>query len=144
MAVDAHGVLWDYPGRVLPEDGTIGGPPERVGSGWSAFTAVIAVSEFEGATDGRTALIARTKSGQLLLYRSEGAPAKWYAAKVIGSGWSSFTSISSPGDLSGDGIADIVARDSSGRLWLYPGTGSGSLGARKQIGSGWNSLRIVG
>lgn len=29
----------------------------------------------------------------------------------------------------------------TGKLWLYPGTGNGSLGARKLIGTGgWNSM----
>ncbi|MFF0701912.1 FG-GAP repeat domain-containing protein [Streptomyces tendae] len=46
------------------------------------------------------------------------------------------------GDFSRDGREDVIAREATtGRLWLYPGTGSGGLGARKLIGSGgWNSM----
>lgn len=39
--------------------------------------------------------------------------------------------------------ADVVAVDANGVLWDYPATGSGSLGVRKQIGSGWKGLRSV-
>ncbi|MCU6479050.1 GH25 family lysozyme [Arthrobacter sp. A2-55] len=39
--------------------------------------------------------------------------------------------------------ADLVAADSTGVLWDYPGTGSGALGARKQIGQGWTGLRSI-
>ena len=39
--------------------------------------------------------------------------------------------------------ADVVAADSSGVLWNYPGNGSGGFGTRKQIGQGWNSMRSI-
>jgi hypothetical protein len=39
-------------------------------------------------------------------------------------------------DFNGDGKADIIARDSSGYLWLYPHTPSG-FGTSSQIGNGW-------
>ena len=39
--------------------------------------------------------------------------------------------------------ADVVAADEAGALWLYPATGSGKLGARKRIGSGWTNLRSI-
>jgi hypothetical protein len=48
------------------------------------------------------------------------------------------------GDFSGDGIADVVARErETGNLLLYPGTGrgaasgTGTLGGAVQIGHGW-------
>ncbi|WP_348652364.1 hypothetical protein [Streptomyces sp. Isolate_45] len=42
----------------------------------------------------------------------------------------------SSADLSGDGVVDVVGVEAStGKLFLYPGTGTG-LGARTEIGSG--------
>jgi len=38
---------------------------------------------------------------------------------------------------------DVVAADAGGALWDYPATGTGSLGARKQIGQGWTGLRSI-
>jgi hypothetical protein len=47
------------------------------------------------------------------------------------------------GDLDGDGHEDVLARESAtGILWFYPGAGAG-LGARRQIGTGWNSIREI-
>jgi hypothetical protein len=47
------------------------------------------------------------------------------------------------GDLNSDGREDVVARQSSnGVLWFYPGTGAG-FGARKQLSTGWNTMREI-
>ncbi|SDI37819.1 Ig-like domain (group 3) [Arthrobacter subterraneus] len=46
-------------------------------------------------------------------------------------------------DMNGDGNPDIVARDSGGRLWLYPSTAAGGFGSRIQIGSGWGSMNAI-
>jgi hypothetical protein len=48
-----------------------------------------------------------------------------------------------PGDWDGDGRADLLAMDKSGRLYLYSGTGSGGVKAGRQIGQGWNGYRII-
>ncbi|MFE1585381.1 TolB family protein [Streptomyces sp. NPDC058737] len=52
---------------------------------------------------------------------------------------------SSPGDLTGDGRPDLIARDSGGVLWLYRGTGSTSApyAARTKIGGGWNTYTVL-
>ncbi|MFB8177649.1 FG-GAP-like repeat-containing protein [Streptomyces sp. NPDC055966] len=42
------------------------------------------------------------------------------------------------GDLNGDGRADLLSRDRSGRLWFVSGTGNGTL-----IGGGWNSMTAL-
>ncbi|WP_346027530.1 FG-GAP-like repeat-containing protein, partial [Arthrobacter parietis] len=46
-------------------------------------------------------------------------------------------------DMNGDGNPDIVARDSSGRLYLYPSTATGGFGARVLIGTGWGSMNAI-
>jgi hypothetical protein len=48
-----------------------------------------------------------------------------------------------PGDVDGDGRADMVARDSAGNLWLLPGTQNG-YGTRRLIGSGFGGYRLGG
>ena len=42
-------------------------------------------------------------------------------------------------DWSGDGVADVLARDPNGDLMLYAGTG-GSFGAGKRVGVGWGAM----
>ena len=51
-----------------------------------------------------------------------------------------FSTVLATGDFTGDGKADVLARENSGILWLYPGNGSGGWLARKQVGSGWNGF----
>jgi hypothetical protein len=51
-------------------------------------------------------------------------------------GWNGLAGIVAPGDVTGDGDADLFARDAAGRLWLYPGNGAGGLGVRRLIGAG--------
>lgn len=46
-------------------------------------------------------------------------------------------------DYSGDGKADVLARDSGGILWLYPGNGIGGWQARVRVGSGWNVMTSI-
>ncbi|MFK0039366.1 hypothetical protein ACIQTW_05955 [Paenarthrobacter sp. NPDC090517] len=44
----------------------------------------------------------------------------WLAPSRVGSGWQIFDKIIAAGDSTGDGTADIFARDRSGFLYLYP------------------------
>lgn len=46
-------------------------------------------------------------------------------------------------DMTGDGNPDIVARDSAGRLYLYPSTAGGGFGTRIQIGTGWGGMNAI-
>jgi hypothetical protein len=46
-------------------------------------------------------------------------------------------------DFGGDGFTDLVARDTSGTLWLYPGDGSGGFLPRRELGSGWNTMTAI-
>ncbi len=51
------------------------------------------------------------------------------------------------GEFNRDGVPDLIATDTAGRLWLYPGTGSPrAWGSRVQVGSGWGGYRdlVVG
>ncbi|WP_052510752.1 VCBS repeat-containing protein [Crystallibacter crystallopoietes] len=47
-------------------------------------------------------------------------------------------------DMNGDGNPDMVARSSDGKLWLYPGNGSGRFSSRFNIGTGgWNAMTAI-
>ncbi|MET7858362.1 FG-GAP-like repeat-containing protein [Streptomyces sp. NPDC005318] len=59
---------------------------------------------------------------------------------TVGKGWDIYNSLVGPGDLSGDGKGDLLARDRSGNLYLYRGNGTGSAFAtRIKVGSGWGA-----
>lgn len=46
-------------------------------------------------------------------------------------------------DLSGDGWADVLARDTAGGLYLYSGNGAGGWLSSARIGTGWNGFNRV-
>lgn len=63
--------------------------------------------------------------------------------QCIGSGWNAMTALTALGDLNSDLNPDIVARDSSGTLWTYPGTGGPALRPRVKMGGGWNAMKLI-
>ncbi|MDQ1535681.1 MAG: hypothetical protein QOE58_74 [Actinomycetota bacterium] len=70
---------------------------------------------------------------------SSGVPGMSYGIKTI----EQVSSMVWVSDFSGDGVTDLVARDSAGRLWLYPGNGSGGFRPRHQLGFGWSQLAMI-
>ncbi|WP_307030389.1 VCBS repeat-containing protein [Arthrobacter globiformis] len=47
------------------------------------------------------------------------------------------------GDFNGDGRSDLLAKDSTGVLWLYHGTNKATLPTRTRLGAGWNSMTMI-
>ncbi|MGW1769521.1 FG-GAP-like repeat-containing protein [Streptomyces sp. NPDC002073] len=113
-------------------------------SGWNGMSAITRHGDF--SRDGREDLIARERAtGKLWLYPGTG-DGDFLPRRVIGSvGWNSMSLITAFGDLTGDRRGDLVARETAtGKLWLYPGTATGGLGARRLIGgSGWGAMNAL-
>ena len=61
----------------------------------------------------------------------------------IGTGWNIMRQFLAGGDLNGDRRGDILAIDTSGSLWLYPGRGDYKVSGRTRIGTGWSSYTII-
>ncbi|GEB59953.1 FG-GAP-like repeat-containing protein [Streptomyces gardneri] len=133
---DLVGRLWFLPGD---------GNGKLVGSGgWNVFDAMVRHGDF--SRDGREDVIVREKAtGKLWLYPGTGTGALG-ARKLIGAGgWNAMSRIAAFGDLTGDARSDLLAVErATGKLWLYPGTSTGTLGARKLLGNGgWNGMNAL-
>ncbi|WP_052499255.1 FG-GAP repeat domain-containing protein [Streptomyces vietnamensis] len=129
---DTTGVLWLHQGN-----GKGLGPRTKIGSGWQIYTKLTAGSDLTG--DGRPDLLATDTSGVLWLYKATGDAVKPFEARVqIGAGWGIYNQLTAVGDLAGAAAGDLVARDTSGVLWLYLGKGDGTFASRTKIGSGWS------
>ncbi len=135
----ATGNLWMYRGN---GNGGWRLPRVLVGTGWAIMNAVVGAGDFNG--DGTMDVVARrASSGALYLYPGNGTGG-WKPRTTIGTDWNRFSAVVAPGDVTGDGQADLFARErSTGILWLYPGTGTGTLATRVQAGSGWNGMTAI-
>ncbi|MEU7041681.1 VCBS repeat-containing protein [Streptomyces varsoviensis] len=142
LARDRDGVLWLF---LAYPDGTFTGVAHRVGPGWGQYTAIAGQGDLTG--DGKTDIVARDRDGVLWLYKGTGDYNKPFADRTkIGPGWNQFNALFSTGDVDFDGRSDLIARDKSGALWLYKGTGSASAPykTRVKIGnSGWNQFKLL-
>ncbi|WUH93020.1 VCBS repeat-containing protein [Streptomyces sp. NBC_00433] len=141
---DSAGVLWQY--QSTPDVTRPGQLASRtsVGGGWQGYTALAPLGAFKA--DGTGDLVARDASGVLWLYRGTGSATKPFANRVrIGGGWNIYPTLVGAGDLTGDGHADLLGRDSAGVLWLYRGTGSATkpLADRVRVGGGWQGYTTL-
>jgi hypothetical protein len=143
ISVDSSGVLWIYPGK---GNGTFSSP-SRVGGGWSQYNALVGHGDFNG--DGKADLIARNKStGAVYLYKGAGKSGTGaFAARVKVRSWPSYNAFDAVGDFTGDGKADLLIRNASGSLYVYPGTGKATseiFGTAKSLGTGFQQYDIFG
>ncbi|MFD6493280.1 trypsin-like serine protease [Streptomyces sp. NPDC059944] len=140
VAVDADGSVYLYPGK---GNGEFYGRVKVVNKAWKGVK-IFGHGDLTG--DGRADLLVRNTSGVLYLYRgTQDEHTPWSTRIQARTGWN-FTSYVANGDVTGDGIADVMARDSGGTLWLYPGTNKASsdlFGSRKSLGTGFNQYNLL-
>ncbi|MEV7174315.1 VCBS repeat domain-containing M23 family metallopeptidase [Streptomyces sp. NPDC093224] len=138
----ATGKLWLYKGA---SNGTIASGGNRVllgAGGWNGMTNLTG-GDFNG--DGKDDIVAVEEStGKLWLYKGgdNSTIASGSTRIMIGSGgWNGMESLTAL-NLNGDKIADLAGVEkATSKLYLYPGSSTGALGARKEIGSGgWNGM----
>ncbi|WUH93655.1 VCBS repeat-containing protein [Streptomyces sp. NBC_00433] len=135
-ARDSSGVLWYYRGT-----GNNKAPfatRTRIGGGWNIYNQILGAGDITG--DGHPDLVARDAAGVLWLYRGTGNPNAPLANRTrICAGWNLYNQLIAAGDITSDGHPDLLARDTAGVLWYYPGTGKAAApyANRVRIGGGW-------
>ncbi|MFI6966409.1 FG-GAP repeat domain-containing protein [Streptomyces sp. NPDC050149] len=135
--VAAPNGTYTYRMKVTPLNG-IGPAVETTGT----FTVVRAPRPHDFSNDGTPDLLGVDSAGRLTRYDTTPDPfpgVLWTGRSVIGTGWNIYNWLAAPGNLSGSVHGDVLARDRSGVLWLYEGTGAPDkpLGPRRQVGRGW-------
>ncbi|MFF8510887.1 FG-GAP-like repeat-containing protein [Streptomyces sp. NPDC015492] len=99
----------------------------------------------QDAVGGGPEVLVLSEQGALTMYADATPTSASYAWQ--GKGWQIYNKLFSPGDVNDDNLADVLARDTTGTLYLYYGTGkrSAPLSARVRVGSGWNTYdQLIG
>ncbi|MFE9937479.1 FG-GAP repeat domain-containing protein [Streptomyces hirsutus] len=104
-------------------------------SGWNQYDIMLSTGDVTG--DGRPDLIVRKAStGDMYLYKGTSA-GKLSARVKIMSNWKTYKKIVAVGDITGDGIGDLLAQDKSNNLYRYNGTRTGTFKTRVRIATKW-------
>ncbi|MFE6844629.1 FG-GAP repeat domain-containing protein [Streptomyces sp. NPDC057686] len=111
---------------------------QKVSTSWN-YTLMVGPGDLTG--DGKGDLLSRDSAGVLWLHPGDGAVDTKLGARIkVGTGWNAYDALVGAGDYSGDGRPDVLARDTSGRIFLYKGTGTSTapFAAPEQVATGWN------
>ncbi|MGW1868223.1 FG-GAP-like repeat-containing protein [Streptomyces mauvecolor] len=125
----------------------VAGEAQAQGEGWTGANALTAAIPYRDVNGDRcNDVLVRMASGELRAYTPAcGAPLTPSTAyQSLGRGWNAYDTLVSPGDVDGDGRADLVARTSGGDLYVY--SDNGALGFKEPVkaGWGWGGLLVVG
>ncbi|MCB5165026.1 VCBS repeat-containing protein [Streptomyces bambusae] len=112
-------------------------PRVSLGTGFKSYKKIVGAGDLNG--DGIGDLLLQDQLDNL--WRSYGTGAGKFGARgLVAREWgASYNAVVGVGDLTGDGRADLIARDRSGGLWRYSGTGRGTLDKRVKIAIGWQA-----
>ncbi|MFF3455798.1 FG-GAP repeat domain-containing protein [Streptomyces sp. NPDC002730] len=115
-------------------------PAVKVGSGWKGYM-IIGAADLTG--DGIGDLLARDPGGEVWRYEGTGT-GSFKPRKLVFSNWGAGrTEIIAVGDITGEGVCDLISRDTNGKLLRNRGDGRGSFGATETIGTGWQNYRAL-
>lgn len=112
----------------------------KIGAGWKGLSFNL----LDWDKDGNTDVIAKNSSGQLRLFRTNGAGSFISENRAtIGSGWNTMDSIQTVSGLHGGGSVGLRARDSAGILHYYQANKS-AWATRETYTGGWSNHIIAG
>ncbi|MFD9463547.1 FG-GAP repeat domain-containing protein [Streptomyces sp. NPDC060027] len=108
---------------------------------WKSYKKIVGAGDLDG--DGIGELLAQDSSNTLYRYNGKGDGTFAARVKVFGDWGGTYNAVVGVGDITDDGRADLVCRDSSGNLYRNSGDGKGSFGSRTKIATGWSGYRSL-
>ncbi|MET7618912.1 FG-GAP-like repeat-containing protein [Streptomyces sp. NPDC005408] len=121
------------------------GASRTTSTGWSDINHVVPFGDLDA--DGCNDVVVRTTTGDLYRYsaKCKGVVSTTSPKAKIGAGFNTFDTVLNSGDMTGDGRADLLARQrSTGDLYLYADNGAGGIKAGVKIPGKWDGLRLIG
>ncbi|MFE0454658.1 FG-GAP-like repeat-containing protein [Streptomyces sp. NPDC058914] len=133
----ATGVVYLYKGTSA---GTLT-PAVKLYADWRKYKKVVGAGDLNG--DGVGDLLTQDKANNLFRFfgRSNGTFAP--GVKLYANWGAPYNALVGVGDTTGDGKADLVARDTAGVLYRIPGNGKGSFSPRVKIATGWQVYKGI-
>ncbi|WP_405842093.1 FG-GAP-like repeat-containing protein [Streptomyces sp. NBC_01518] len=108
---------------------------------WKTYKKVVGVGDLNG--DGIGDLLAQDKSNTVYRYYGTGKGTFTARTKLFTAWGGSYNTVVGVGDITGDGKADLVSRDTSGTLYRNSGDGKGSFAGRVKISTGWGGYKSL-
>jgi hypothetical protein len=114
----------------------------NISNNWSAFDIIFSPGDFTG--DGKADVLARHATNKdLYIYRGNGAGG-FTGSPTTNNNWSAFDIIFSPGDFTGDGKADVLARHATSKdLLIYRGNGAGGFTGSPTTNNNWSAFDLI-
>lgn len=143
------GELFTVAGSTLGSEenftGGSAGASRTTSTGWSDTNHVVPFGDMDA--DGCNDVAIRTTTGDLYRYsaKCKGVVSTAGPKAKIGAGFNTFDTVLNSGDMTGDGRADLLARQrSTGDLYLYADNGAGGIKAGVRIPGKWDGPRLIG
>ncbi|WP_241518954.1 FG-GAP-like repeat-containing protein [Streptomyces sp. CB03238] len=115
------------------------------GTGWHIYNLTMSPGNMVGTADED--VIGRDAAGALWLYQGRSTATLAPRIRIGTGGWNGMNALAGRGDYTGDGKADLIARSTTGTLYIYPGTGNATadavLGTRVTVGTGWGGYKAL-
>ncbi|MEU9418996.1 VCBS repeat-containing protein [Streptomyces sp. NPDC048272] len=140
--VSAPNGAYTWTATATPSDG-VGGPAVVSGG----FQVTRQANGHDFGDNGSTDVLSRDAAGMLqrddLFDWPSGGQVTTAKRTALGAGWQIYNQIEAAGNIAGTPVGDLVARDTTGALWLYQGTGKGGFTSRIKIGNGWQIYQQI-
>lgn len=108
-----------------------------LGGGWQQYDVLTSPGDLN--RDGRADLLARQKSTGDIYFYAGTAGGKFAPRTRTHIDWRTYAQITGVGDITGDGIPDLLGHDRKGGLWRHNGLGNGRFAPRVKVFSDWGS-----
>lgn len=138
----ATGALWVFRGDGA--GGLVPGGYVQISTGWGRFEELTVVSLGDGDDHGDLYALDRT-TGQVFLYPGRSGY-RFGSARLVATGATTWDQMTAMGDTNGDGVGEIVIRDTATGRLISLGIGwDGTLrkAYNRVVGTGWGSFTAV-